>query len=667
MASYTYNLGPNETWGKGSVEISSSPNPGESNIRRLEKTKDRLVTGPAEGIHTVHDVLQYAARTHGTRNAYGYRDIINVIEEQKEVTKTVGGKEVKETKTWKYFQLSDYKYISYIELKNIVSEVSRGLLKLGVQKNDVFNIYAQTSPNWQFVSYGCVSISTIVATAYDTLGESGLEHSLNEPECVGLFTNADLLPVVAKVLGNVPSIRLVIYDGQPNEDVLGRIIGAREGVTVISLDALREMGRAEPIEAAESRTPSADDVACIMYTSGTTGPPKGVVIKHRNIIPSIGSVMTLVGRHLQPDDSYLAFLPLAHILEFVVELCFLYAGLCSGFARVKTLTDASVRNCQGDIKAFRPTIMVGVPAIWETIRKGILAQVHKSGAVRKSMFNGAMTIKRANVPVLKNVVESVVFSKIREGTGGRLRVALSGGAPLSRETQEFLSTALVTVVQGYGMTETCGMCSILPPEMLRYNTVGLPSPSIEIKLLDVPEAGYLSTNNPPSGEVLLRGPPVIDGYYKRDDLNNDETIFTKDGWFRTGDVGTWNKDGTLSLVDRIKNLVKLQGGEYIALERLESTYKSCNLVSNLCVHANPEATQPIAIIVPHEVHLRALLTDEDPHAPLATLCKSAKVKALILRELDAREWTRYGGQKIQRKKIAAHFEAEIKEAYGVRK
>ena len=313
------------------------------------------------------------------------------------------------------------------------------------------------SPHWQFVSYGCVSISTIVATAYDTLGESGLEHSLNEPGCVGLFTNADLLPVVAKVLKNVPSIRVVLYDGEPKEDVLATITGAREGVTVLSLDALREMGRSEPAELAESRIPSSDDVACIMYTSGTTGAPKGVVIKHSNLIPSIGSVMTLVGHHLQPGDSYLAFLPLAHILEYVVELCFVFAGMCSGFARVKTLTDQSVRNCQGDIKAFRPSIMVGVPMIWENIRKGIIQQVNKSGALRKSMFNGAMSIKKNNVPVLKGVVDSVVFSKIRDVTGGRLRLALSGGAALSRETQEFLTTALVTVVQGATSNDGCGL------------------------------------------------------------------------------------------------------------------------------------------------------------------------------------------------------------------
>ncbi|KAI0252289.1 long-chain-fatty-acid-CoA-ligase [Lactifluus subvellereus] len=685
MASYSYHLSPNESWGKGSVEIGPPALPGQSRVRRLEKTHDRLVTAPMEGINTVHDVLLYASRTHGTRKAFGYRDVLDIIEEQKEVTKTVGGQQVKETKTWKYFHLSDYKYINFLELKNVVSEVSRGLLKLGVQKNDVFNIYAQTGPSWQYLSYGCANISTIVATAYDTLGESGLQHSLNEPECVGIFTNADLLPVVAKVIADVPSLRVVIYDGQPPESVIARITSAREGVTVHSLDVLRELGREQPVDAADSRLPSSDDVACIMYTSGTTGPPKGVVIKHSNLVAAIGSVSTLVGHHLKADDTYLAFLPLAHILEYVVELCFVFVGICSGYGRVKTLTDQSVRNCQGDIKAFRPTIMVGVPAVWELIRKGILTQVNSSGAVRKSLFNGAMTIKKANVPGLKDVVDAVVFSKIKQATGGRLRLALSGGAALSRETQEFLTLALVTLLQGYGMTETCGMCTILPPDVMQYSCVGLPSPSVEIKFLDVPEAGYFSTNNPPQGEILLRGPSVTSGYYKRDDLNNDETIFTKDGWLRTGDVGQWNKDGSLTVIDRIKNLIKLQGGEYIALERLESTYKSCNLASNLCVHATPDATQPIAIVVPHEGHLRAALPEEDAHTPLADLCARPKVKALVLKECNAAgkksgfkgmemlqavvlttdEWTPESGlvtaaQKIQRKKIAQKYDAEIK-------
>jgi long-chain acyl-CoA synthetase len=144
MAGHSFQLGANESWGKGTVEVGPPAPQGESRVRRLEKTKDRLVSGPMEGINTVLDVLLHASRTHGERKAFGYRDILDTIEEQKEVTKTVGGKEVKETKTWKYFHLSDYKYISYLEFKSCVSEVARGLLKLEVKKGDVFNIYAQT-------------------------------------------------------------------------------------------------------------------------------------------------------------------------------------------------------------------------------------------------------------------------------------------------------------------------------------------------------------------------------------------------------------------------------------------------------------------------------------------------------------------------------------------
>ena len=144
MASYTYHLQPNECWGKGSVEIGPPPAQGESRVRRLEKTKDQLVTGPMEDINTVHDVLLHASRVHGERNAFGFRDIIDIIWERKEVTMLVRGKEVQETKTRKHFHLSEYKYISYLEFKSGVSEVSRGLVKLGVKKNDVFNIYAQT-------------------------------------------------------------------------------------------------------------------------------------------------------------------------------------------------------------------------------------------------------------------------------------------------------------------------------------------------------------------------------------------------------------------------------------------------------------------------------------------------------------------------------------------
>ncbi|KAJ6477729.1 long-chain-fatty-acid-CoA-ligase [Mycena sanguinolenta] len=690
-------------YGKGTVEVAPPTSDNEGPTRRLAIHADTLATSPFAGIETTYDIIQYCAATHGTRNALGWRDILNVHEEEKEVTKVVDGKEVKEKKKWKYFELSGYKWISYVELRETVGDVGRALVDLGVGTEDVVNIYAATSLNWQLIAHACASISTRIATAYDTLGPAGLTHSLNEPSCAVVFTNATLLPTVLAVLPDTPSVKFVLFDGDVDAKLVTKLREVRGDVQVFSVAELRERGQKLREGAVEEevkrRRPTKETVSCIMYTSGSTGAPKGVVITHANLVASVAAVHVLLGHHLTPEDAYLAYLPLAHILEFIVEIIMLFVGMPTGFGGVKTLTDASVRNCDGDIKAFRPSIMVGVPAVWETIRKGIIGQAAKGGKLKESVFKGAVEAKKRGTPVLGKLADSVVLSSVRAATGGRLRIAMSGGAAISRETQEFLSVALVMLLQGYGMTESCGMCAIMPPECFRYDTVGLLVPSIEAKLRDVPEAGYFSCGRNGAteerGEVCIRGPSVISGYFKRPDLNSDSTIFAGDGWMRTGDVGRWNADGTLTLIDRIKNLVKLAGGEYIALEQLESTYKACNYVANICVHATAEAKAPIAIIIPHENNLRAALkagagssSSIDPTSSLADLCKNPQVEALVLKECNAvgkkngfkgmetlsavvltpDEWTPESGlvtaaQKIQRGPIAKKFDKEIKEAY----
>ena len=162
------------------------------------------------------------------------------------------------------------------------------------------------------MSYGCAIIATPIATAYETLGEAGLQHALNEPECVAMFTNAELLKVVANVASNVPSLRVVIYDGDADTALVEKIRTAREGMRVLHIDELRKLGKEASVEALEARRPNPEDTACIMYTSGTTGAPKGVVISHANVIASVGGVYKYIGHHLKPDDSYLAYLPLLH-------------------------------------------------------------------------------------------------------------------------------------------------------------------------------------------------------------------------------------------------------------------------------------------------------------------------------------------------------------------
>jgi len=509
--------------------------------------------------------------------------------------------------------------------------------------------------------------------------------SLAEPEVRGVFTNQDLLPTLLKVLDKTPTVEFIVYDGKPKADVLEKFKKIRDGaLRLIHVDDLEKLGKEHPHE---PTPPKYEDIACIMYTSGTTGAPKGVVITHSNLVATVGSIYTLLGRWLQQEDSFLAFLPLAHILEYVVELGLFYVGMTLGYGRIKTLTDASVRNCLGDLRAFRPTIMVGVPAVWETIRKGIVGKVNQGSSIKKNIFNGAMSAKKfatANhVPLLAGLTDSVVFNQVKQQTGGRLRLTLSGGAPLSKETQEFLTMSLVTILTGYGLTESCGMSTILPPDFMQYGPVGVPVPSMEIKLVDVEEAGYTVNNTPPQGEIWIRGNSLCKGYYKRPDLNAE--AFTEDGWFKTGDVGQWEKDGTMSIIDRKKNLVKLSGGEYIALERLESIYKSCNLVNNICVYADPDASKPMAIIHPHESNLRHAANTE---VSLPELCQDKKIIEMVLKDLNAvgkkaglkgmetlqavvltpDEWTPENGlvtaaQKLQRRKISDRYMDDIQRVY----
>ncbi|GJN87589.1 hypothetical protein Rhopal_000544-T1 [Rhodotorula paludigena] len=679
---------------QGSVEVGPPAASGEGRARRSFVSPDELVSSPQPGkISVLAHILDHAVSEFGNVQALGWRDTIKVISEDKEVKKLVGGKETTETKTWNYFQLSEYKWWTYNDFKSRVTDVGGALRHVGCSDGTVFNIYSSTSPRWQVFANACASQSITFATAYDSLGEEGLRHSINEPEGYGIFTNATLLGTLASVAHETPSLRVVVYDGAASDipagalDKLKATPPSADGkkLEVYTFDEFVQLGKEHP---SAPHIPKPEDIACLMYTSGSTGPPKGVQITNANVVACIGAVQKLLGHVVCKGETYIAYLPLAHIMEFAVEMCFMYVGARMGYGNVKTLTDASVRNCLGDIRELQPTIMVGVPAVWETIRKGIVSKVRSAGALKSKVFDLGVSMKRlgGRGSILGGIADKVVFEAVKQGTGGKLKYALSGGAPISKETQEFLSIALVLIIQGYGMTESTAMCCLLPPEMHQYSTVGVPVPSCEVKLVDVPDAGYKSTNTHPEGEIWIRGPSVTKGYYKQDELTKES--WTDDGWFKTGDVGRWNKDGTLSVIDRKKNLVKLAGGEYIALERLESLYGSCEYSARIMVHADSNANRPMAVVFPHEANLKQLASSLGVQGDLGTLVHNKDVRDAVLKSLNQvgkkaglkpleqlqsvvlsdEEWTPQNGlltaaQKLDRKKIMAKHKKDVDAVY----
>lgn len=336
------------------------------------------------------------------------------------------------------------------------------------------------------------------------------------------------------------------------------------------------------------------------------------------------------------QERVLAYLPLAHIFEMALENLVMYIGGTLGYGNPKTLTDASLRNCHGDMIEFKPTIMVGVPQIWETIRKAVLSRLDCSGIVAKTVFWTALGLKslavRYSLPG-KGVFDDLVFGGVRQMTGGRLRYILNGSSGIANNTKEFLSLIVAEMLTGYGLTETCANGALGSPFEQTTSAIGSTSPAMDVKLVSIPELGYFADADvgPCQGEILVRGPVVFKEYFKNPE--GTRKAFTRDGWFRTGDIGEFDDRGHLKIIDRVKSLVKMQGGEYIALEKLESIYRTSQAILQVMVHADCEYTRPIVIIMPNTKFLQDKFRELGFNEDESTL-SSERVSAYVLEDLQ---------------------------------
>ena len=327
---------------------------------------------------------------------------------------------------------------------------------------------------------------------------------------------------------------------------------------------------------------------------------------------------------------------MAHIFEMALENLVLFIGGTLGYGNPRTLSDVSVKNCAGDMRELRPTVMVGVPQVWETVKKGVMSKLDTSSPLIKALFWSAFNFKtfmsRNKLPGA-TVFDSVVFSKVRDMTGGRLRFTMNGASGIADGTKHFLSLVLAPMLVGYGLTETCANGALGCPLEYSSTAIGPVTTAIEVKLVSIPELGYSTDTLPAQGEILIRGFPVMKKYY--DNPEETEKTITPDGWFKTGDIGEFEANGHLRVIDRVKNLVKMQGGEYIALEKLESVYRGSQTVANVMVHADPEYTRPIAVISPNEKVLveEAKKLGVDEHN-IHSMHHNAKLRGYVLKELQ---------------------------------
>ena len=317
-----------------------------------------------------------------------------------------------------------------------------------------------------------------------------------------------------------------------------------------------------------------------------------------------------------------------------LENLVLFIGGTLGYGNPRTLSDVSVKNCAGDMRELRPTVMVGVPQVWETVRKGVMAKLGSSSPLIRSLFWGAFSYKgfmSRNRRPLASIFDGIVFSKVRELTGGRLRFTMNGASGIADGTKHFLSLVLAPMLTGYGLTETCANGALGCPLEYSPNAIGPIPAAIDVKLVSIDDLGYSTDAKVPQGEILLKGLPIMREYYD----NPEETAkaLTPDGWFRTGDIGEFDADGHLRVIDRVKNLVKMQGGEYIALEKVESVYRGAQTVTNVMVHADAEHSRPIAIIMANEKILaeKASELGVDEHS----MHSDPKVRAAVLKDLQA--------------------------------
>jgi long-chain acyl-CoA synthetase len=475
--------------------------------------------------------------------------------------------------------------ISSAEFRCAVEELSMGLRALGVERGERVGILSENRPEWAYADLATLAAAAVDAPIYATLTPTQVLYILNDSEAKVLFVST---PAQARKIQEIRAQATHLQHVIRMEEM-----PADAAAGTISIDEVREKGRpalrADP-DAVRKRAAEVKetDLATLIYTSGTTGDPKGVMLTHRNLVSNtVGSsqVFSAMGK----DDVALSFLPLCHVFERMAgHYLMLLQGCSIAYAE-------SVEKVPANMVEVRPTVMCSVPRLYEKMYARVHEKVASDPPMRQKIFRWAVGVGREifrhqiehRTPGLLlraqfAIADKLVFSKIKERTGGRLRLFVSGGAPLAREIAEFFGAAGLLILEGYGLTETSPVITVNRPDAIKPGSVGLPLKDVEVKIAA-------------DGEILTRGPHVMKGYYKKPDATAE--AIDPEGWFHTGDIGVIDERGFLTITDRKKDIIVTSGGKNIAPQPIERLLKSSPLVGEV-VMIGDRRNFPAALVIP---------------------------------------------------------------------
>ncbi|KAJ5069842.1 long-chain-fatty-acid--coa ligase 5 [Anaeramoeba ignava] len=594
-------------------------------IYRSNLCKDELISKWNDSVSTLYENLETTTRTFSDHEVFGTR------------------KYNKQTKKYE-----DYEWKTYKKFCEERTFFGSGLINYGIKKDDKIGIFAKNRYEWVLAEHASYAYSFLLVPLYHTFGIPNILYILNHSECRTVITETINIPKLKQICEKCTSLESIIVLDNPEDD-LDRFLKENEDIKFLLSHDIKIYKFQDIFESGKTKEhphqpQKEDDLCSLIYTSGTTSQPKGVLATHQNLIAAV-AICYYIGYDLSDEECYYSYLPLSHIFERTLCNAMIAYGSKIGFST------GDITRLVDELQLVKPTVFTTVPRVLSKVYEKITQGLQKKSVFSRYLFQVAYEAKKKAIENGESydLWDKLVFNKTKQLLGGRINIIVCGSAALLPLHQEFFKVLINPhLIQGWGLSETAAGGTVQVFEDVFSNgEIGPPVCCCELKLENVPELNYTVDDQPnPRGEILMRGYNVFNGYYKNQKATEESIV---DGWFHTGDIGEALPNGNFRVIDRKKNIFKLSQGEYIAPDVLEGVYSNSQYVMQILVYGNSDQNYLVGVVVPEKTTVLEYFKDEkqeneDSEAFFKRISQSEKTKQLILKDMEkiGRESGRFG-------------------------